>query len=99
MKQKKIILIIGAAILLLAFRKPKKKGSIEVGPLVGNNMYAKHNSILFDSPYAGMILYNFKGGELLNFITEDVDDYFVSFVKPGGKLVKGYISKTDVNIQ
>lgn len=99
MNKKKVILLIGAAILFLAFRKPKKRGSVEIGPLVGNNMYAKANSILFDSPYAGIILVSFKGGELLNFINEDVDDYFVSFIKPGGKLVKGYISKKDINIQ
>lgn len=99
MKQKKVILIIGAALLLFSFRKAKKKGSVEIGPLTGNNMYAKTNSILFDSPYAGIILYNFKGSELLTFINDDIDDYFVSYVKPGGKIVKGYISKTDVIIK
>lgn len=99
MKQKQVILLLGAALLLFAFRKAKKKGSVEIGPLIGNNMYAKTNSILFDSPYAGIILYNFKGGELLTFINEDIDDYFVSYVKPGGKIVKGYISKTDVIIK
>lgn len=102
MKQKKIILIIGAAILLLAFRKPKKKvkgKTPEIGPFTKVGMTAKKNSILFSSPYGGYILNNFIGGEWLTFISEDIDDYFVEYVKPGGKIVKGYISKTDVIIK
>lgn len=102
MNKKNIILLLAAAFIFISFKKPakkKRKGSIQVGPITGNNIYAKQNSILFDSPYPTMILYNFKGGELLTFINEDIDDYFVSFVKPGGQLVKGFIDKNDVNIK
>lgn len=99
MTKKKILLLIGAAFLLLSFTSKKTKGSIEVGPLEGNNIYAKKNSILFSSPFGDSILYNFYGGELLTLIKEDIDDFFVEFIKPGGKKVTGYISKTDVNIR
>ena len=97
---KKLYILIGVAIFLLAFTKKKKlKGSIEVGPLAGNNMYAKAGSILFNSPYANQILVNFRGGEYLNFVKEDIDDYFVEYVRPGGQTIRGYISKTDVTIK
>lgn len=100
MKKQKIILLLGAAILLLSFTKKKKtRGSVEVGPLQTNNMYAKKNSILFDSPFANKILVNFRGGELLTFIKQDIDDYFVEYVKPGGTIVRGYINKSDVNFK
>lgn len=99
MNKKKLYILIGAAIFLFVFTKKKKtKGGIEIGPLTGNNMYAKDRSILFNSPYASQILVNFRGGEYLNFVKQDINDYFVEYVKPGGQTVRGYISKTDVTI-
>lgn len=97
MKGRNLILLIGAAILLLSFTKKKKKrGSIEIGPLVPDQPQAKAGAVLYQAPEGIIPIYVFKGNEWLQKITEMANSFLVETVLPGGKVTRGIILKTGI---
>jgi hypothetical protein len=96
---KKIGVFLIIAILLLSFKSAKRKGSIIVSPLEGNNIYALPGGYLYGSDPARPI-YTFKGGELLTLIADTgMGDYQIEYIAPGGNKVTGYINIFDTEIK
>lgn len=94
---KNVIILAGAALLLLAFKKkPKRRGSIEIGPLTPVLIKATAGGRLLQSTGNGRPVYIFKGGEWLTLIEEKGSSLIVEFIKPGGVKLRGLVSKTDV---
>ena len=99
-QNKNIVLLLIGVILLFSFTKaPKRKGSIIVEPLQGNNLYANKLAQLYDEFDPSILLYTFNGGELLTLLEDTGIDYKVSYVKPGGQTVTGFINYNDVTIK
>ena len=99
-QNKNIIFLLIGVILLFSFTKaPKKKGSIIIEPLQGNNLYANKLAQLYDGFDPSLLYYTFNGGELLTLIEDTGIDYKVSYVKPGGESVTGYIRYEDITIK
>jgi hypothetical protein len=99
-QNKNIVLLLIGVILLFSFTKaPKRKGSIIVEPLQGNNLYANKLAQLYDGLDPSLLYYTFNGGELLTLIEDTGIDYKVSYVKPGGETVTGYIRYEDITIK
>ena len=99
-KNKNIIFLLIGAVLLFSFVKGKKrKGSIIVEPLQGNNIYALANGNLYGADPSRSI-YTFKGGELLTLIQDTgMGDYQIEYFAPGGEKIQGYINYFDTEIR
>lgn len=94
---KNVIILAGAALLLLAFKKkPRRRGSIEVGPLTPVLIKAKAGGRLLQITGIGQPIYIFKGGEWLTLIEEKNNSLIVEYIKPGGVKLRGLVSKTDI---
>ena len=99
-QNKNIVLLLIGVILLFSFTKaPKKKGSIIIEPLQGNNLYANKLAQLYDGLDPSLLYYTFNGGELLTLLEDTGVDYKVSYVKPGGENITGYIRYEDITIK
>ena len=99
-QNKNILFLLIGVILLFSFTKaPKKKGSIIIEPLQGNNLYANKLAQLYDGIDPSLLYYTFNGGELLTLIEDTGIDYQVSYVKPGGETITGYINYSDITIK
>jgi hypothetical protein len=97
---RKIGIIIIVAILLLSFKNaPKRKGSLIIDPLQGNNIYALPGGYIYGSDPARPI-YTFAGGELLTLISDTgMGEYQIEYIAPGGNKVTGYINVFDTEIK
>jgi len=96
---KKIGILIIVAILLLSFKSAKRKGSLIISPLQGNNIYALPGGYIYGSDPSRPI-YTFAGGELLTLISNTgMGDYQVEYIAPGGNKVTGYINIFDTEIK
>lgn len=96
MKNKGLYILAIAALFLFAFKKKSKtKGSIEIGPLLSENLVAAGGAVLYKSPSELDVLYNFKGGEWLTLIKAYNDILFVEYSSPIG-IKRGYIAREDV---
>jgi hypothetical protein len=94
-KNKNLVFLLIGALLLFSFKSAKKsKGSIIISPLEGNNLYALPGKQLYGEDPT-ILVYTFNGGELLTLIQDTGIDYKVSYIKPGGKMVTGYINYYD----
>ena len=99
-QNKNIVLLLIGVILLFSFTKaPKKQGSIIIEPLQGNNLYANKLAQLYDGLDPSLLYYTFNGGELLTLLEDTGIDYKVSYVKPGGETITGYIRYEDITIK
>lgn len=97
MKGKNLLLLAGAAFLLFAFTKKKKRrGSVEIGPLESNQMKAKGGAQLLQTPQGEISIFTFKGGEWLTPIQEYLNHWLVEIVTPAGSLLRGLIAKEDI---
>lgn len=98
MKGKNLLLLAGAAILLLSFtRKKKRRGSVEIGPLTSNQLKAKAGGQLLQTPQGEVPIFTFRGGEWLSPITEYQNNFLVEIVTPAGSRLRGLIAKTDIS--
>jgi hypothetical protein len=94
---KNVIILAGAALFLLAFKKkPRRRGSIEIGPLTPVLIKATVGGRLMELNSNGRPVYIFKGGEWLTLIEEKGNSLIVEYIKPGGVKLRGLVSKTDV---
>jgi hypothetical protein len=99
-QQKNIAILLIGVLLLFSFTKTtKKKGSIIIEPLQGNNLYANKLAQLYDEFDPSILLYTFNGNELLTLLEDTGIDYKVSYIKPGGQTVTGFINYNDVTIK
>jgi len=99
-QQKNIAFLLIGVLLLFSFTNaPKKKGSIIIEPLQGNNLYANKLAQLYDGLDPSLLYYTFNGGELLTLIEDTGIDYKVSYIKLGGEIVTGYIRYEDITIK
>lgn len=97
MKGKNLLLLAGAAILLLAFtRKKKRRGSVEIGPLMSNQLKASAGAQLLQTPDGEVPIYTFQGGEWLSPIKELKNEWLVDFVTPAGSRLRGLVAKVDI---
>lgn len=97
MQGKNLILLAGAALLLLSFtRKKKRRGSIEIGPLESNQMKAKGGAQLLQTPQGEVSIFTFRGGEWLSPIKEYQNHWLVEIITPAGSRLRGLIAKTDI---
>lgn len=98
MKGKNLLLLAGAAILLLSFtRKKKRRGSVEIGPLTSNQLKAKAGAELLQTPQGEIPIFTFRGGEWLSPITEFQNHFLVEIVTPAGSRLRGLIAKKDIS--
>lgn len=97
MKGRNLLLLAGAAILLLSFtRKKKRRGSVEIGPLTSNQLKAAAGAQLMQTPDGEVPIYTFQGGEWLSLIKEYQNDCLVEFVNPAGSRLRGLVAKEDI---
>lgn len=97
MKGRNLLLLAGAAILLLSFtRKKRRRGSVEIGPLTSNQIKATAGAQLLQTPDGEIPIYTFRGGEWLSLIKEYPNDCLVEFVNPAGSLLRGLVPKADI---
>ena len=99
-KNKNIIFLLIGAVLLFSFIKaPKRKGTIIIDPLQGNNIYALPGGNLYGADPSRSI-YTFQGGELLTLIQDTgMGDYQIEYYAPGGEKIQGYINIFDTEIK
>ena len=98
-ESKTIAFLVIGALLLFSFKSAKRKGSIFVAPLQGNNIYALPGGNLYGADPSRSI-YTFQGGELLTLIQDTgMGDYQIEYYAPGGQKIQGYINIFDTEIR
>ena len=98
-QNKNIIFLLIGAILLFSFKSaPKRKTDIIIDPNLAANLFANKSAQLYDFD-PSVLLYTFQGGEYLTLLEDTGIDYKISYIRPGGNIVTGYISYLDVTIK
>ena len=76
-------------------KKPKYKTDIIIDPdLPPGNLFANKGAGLYDQYFTDLI-YTFLGHEYLVLLDDDGDNYYVSYIRPNGKEIRGFIDKRD----
>ena len=76
-------------------KKPKYKTDIIIDPdLDAGNLFANKGAGLYDQYFTDLI-YTFVGHEYLVLLDDDGDNYYVSYIRPNGREIRGFIDKRD----